>query len=122
MQEFQDCIDILTEIILKFKTTHEIVIGGDLNEDLGSVNSSKRLLYLDELIKEQELCFSLASNTYTNSQGADCSEIEHFLSRTSKKVNTSNKCVINEIGDNTSDHLPIQIIITCEHINVCTSQ
>ena len=84
VHEFQLCIYILTEIILNFKTTHEIVIGGDLNEDLGSVNSSKRLLYLDKLIKEQELCFSLAGNTYTNPQGADRSEIDHFLSRTSK--------------------------------------
>ena len=31
---FNDCLDQLYELIQKFSTTHEIIIGGDFNEDI----------------------------------------------------------------------------------------
>ena len=32
--EYQDCIDELHEIYLKYEHSHDIIIGGDINEDL----------------------------------------------------------------------------------------
>ena len=47
VMDYQDCLDQLYEIFQKYQTTHHIVIGGDLNEDLSSVGKpSKRIEYL----------------------------------------------------------------------------
>jgi hypothetical protein len=32
--EYQECIDELHEIYLKYEHSHDIIIGGDINEDL----------------------------------------------------------------------------------------
>jgi hypothetical protein len=41
-EEFSDCLDQLYEIIQNFETTHEIIVGGDFNEDISKYNNSRR--------------------------------------------------------------------------------
>ncbi|VDI13607.1 Hypothetical predicted protein [Mytilus galloprovincialis] len=54
--EFLDTIDQLNEIITKYQDTHEIIIGGDLNEDLGNdERQNKRKKYLQQLIEDYRL-------------------------------------------------------------------
>ena len=39
---FVDCVEQLQELILRFQSTHEILIGGDFNENALVNNGSKR--------------------------------------------------------------------------------
>ena len=36
IEDFRDCVDKLHEIVTKYKRTHRIIIGGDINEELKS--------------------------------------------------------------------------------------
>jgi hypothetical protein len=51
-------INYTDEICIKYKTTHDILIGGDLNEDLSKENGEKRSTYIKQFIKNliQSFC------------------------------------------------------------------
>jgi endonuclease/exonuclease/phosphatase family metal-dependent hydrolase len=53
--EYSECIDQIFEIIQKYQNSHEIVIGGDFNEDISKNNNSRRVSKLKELIADCEL-------------------------------------------------------------------
>jgi hypothetical protein len=74
-----DCIDQLYEIFQKFKDTHDILIGGDLNEDLNKSSPDKRGKYLRTFITDSQLTASFSENTYINPKGKECTEIDYFL-------------------------------------------
>ena len=108
-QTFKENIDCLYEIIQKYHASHEVIIGGDLNEDLSNEkNQSDRLNYLRELIHDCDLHFTTAGNTYVHPNGKDCTEIDYFLYSHEEKV-TSTKTVLLNLSTNVSDHYPIQI-------------
>ena len=51
--EYQECIDELHEIYLKYDHTHDIIIGGDINEDLNKHKpNNTRKVYLINFINE----------------------------------------------------------------------
>jgi exonuclease III len=56
--EFQECIDELYELFQKYGNTHNIVIGGDINEDLNKAANNKRSKYLWEFINDCHLKFN----------------------------------------------------------------
>jgi hypothetical protein len=74
-----DCNDQLYEIFQKFKDTHDILIGGDLNEDLNKSSPDKRGKYLRTFITDSQLTASFSENTYINPKGKECTEIDYFL-------------------------------------------
>ena len=120
--EFQDIIDQLHEIYQKYHETHEIIIGGDLNEDLSNQNcSSKRREYLRNFISECNLKYCISGKTFTNSSGRECSEIDYFLTQTRSKLGTVKKYIIQTIDSNTSDHKPICISLSY-NVQVDTTQ
>lgn len=45
-EEFSEYIDQLFEMLQTYESTHEIIIAGDLNEDLTKQKNSRRLLKL----------------------------------------------------------------------------
>ncbi|CAC5411213.1 unnamed protein product [Mytilus coruscus] len=88
---FLDCLDQLYEIIQKYGGTHEIIIEGDLNEDLyNPSNNSRRKQKLNELMVE-----------YT-------SEIDYFL-YTDPKCEPSKRLI--DLSSNVMDHHPISLRI-----------
>ena len=42
IEDFRDCVDQLHEIVTKYKTTHRIIFGGDINEELKSATKGHR--------------------------------------------------------------------------------
>ena len=48
-------INYTDEICIKYKTTHDILIGGDLNEDLSKENGEKRSTYIKQFINDCNL-------------------------------------------------------------------
>ena len=113
IDEFAECIDILQEICLKYQSTHEMVIGGDLNEDLTNIcdgERSKRGSRLLQLINDFSLTYSVAGKTYISPSGVECSELDYFLVQATQ-LKVSEKMVLTGIQTNTSDHHPISIHI-----------
>ena len=54
--EFQECIDQISEITTKtYLHTHNILLGGDLNEDIEKNDPTKRTKYLQNLITDYNL-------------------------------------------------------------------
>ncbi|CAC5414584.1 unnamed protein product [Mytilus coruscus] len=108
---FLDCLDQLYEIIQKYGGTHEIIIGGDLNEDLyNPSNNSRRKQKLNELMVECKLKTNSKGLTLINVNGIDTSEIDYFL-YTDPKCEPSKRLI--DLSSNVSDHHPISLRIKC---------
>ena len=67
--EYHDCVDQLYELYQKYRDSHTIVIGGDMNEDLNNPISNKRNQYLLDFIRETQLAYNNSSKTFVNSMG-----------------------------------------------------
>jgi hypothetical protein len=106
---FMDCIDQLYQIFQKFKDMHDILIGGNLNEDLNKSSPDKRGKYLRTFITDCQLTASFSGNTYINPKGEECTEIDYFLFNSSTFRQFSNKTVLKELNQVVLDHYPISI-------------
>ena len=111
LDTFKDCVDQLHVIVQKYNQTHDILIGGDINEDLSKNQTDNRSRYLYKFITECHLEFTTEGNTFTNSIGRECSEIDYFLYNKNSRRNFSKKVILNKIETNTSDHYPISITL-----------
>ncbi|CAC5398820.1 unnamed protein product [Mytilus coruscus] len=110
-EEFIDTIDQLNEIVLKYQDTHFMIIGGDLNEDLGNTDRiNKRKDYLEKFVKETGLKYDNEGKTFVKVNGEECSELDYFLHKLGK-IKPTHKQVMNSIMNNTSDHHPIKMKI-----------
>ena len=107
--EYHECVDELREIVLKYERTHNIIIGGDINEDLNkSKANNTRKAYLTEFIKDFNLVYENSGYTFTNSRGVECSEIDYFLHKIPLEKIVKTKSILHIIS-NTSDHHPIHM-------------
>ena len=75
-----ECVDQLGEIITKYMD-HDILIGGDFNEDISAVQRSRRLKYLQDFVSEFKMSIGIASTskTFVHANGKDCSNIDYFV-------------------------------------------
>ncbi|CAG2253597.1 DHRS11 [Mytilus edulis] len=108
---FLDCLDQIYEIVQKYGGTHEIIVGGDLNEDLyNPSNNSRRKHKLNDLMVECNLKTNSKGLTFINVNGIDTSEIDYFL-YTDPKCEPSKRLI--DLPSNVSDHHPISMRIKC---------
>ena len=105
--EFCECIDQLGEIASKY-IDHDIVIGGDFNEDMNSTQKSRRMLYLDNFVREFKMKFVSTPKTFIHSNGRDCSTIDYFLVRETPLLHIADISRLDVLGGNTSDHHPVR--------------
>jgi hypothetical protein len=78
----------------KYNLTHDILIGGDINEDLTKKSNDYRANYINQFINECHLEITFAGNTFVNSAGQPCCEIEYFLYSKSSNRNFSRKFIM----------------------------
>ena len=109
---FSEDIDILYEIMQKYKHSHEILIMGDLNEDHTNRNSCKER-QMKSFIEENDMVDLSRDNpkltSYNNQHLGHYSKIDYFLV---KKLFTNieweeEKMAIDDNGLNSSYHTPI---------------
>ena len=62
-EAFCDCLEQLTEIILKYRNTYNIILGGDLNEDL-AIGSTRRSNMLSDIILEHSVAINVTNTTF----------------------------------------------------------
>ncbi len=65
------CVDQLREIYLKFSDTHQIIIGGDLNENLTSSSHNRRANYMLDFMKDCQLSTSSVGATFIHPNGKE---------------------------------------------------
>ena len=111
LEEFKENVDQLFEICQKYCLTHDILIGGDNNEDISRNKSDNRAKYIQQLIQDCHLQVCSAGNTYVNPKCQECSEINYFLYNKYTDRKFSDKIILDKLEPNTSDQYPISI--TC---------
>ncbi|VDI02141.1 Hypothetical predicted protein [Mytilus galloprovincialis] len=104
--EFQECIDLLNEILATYELTHQIIIGGDFNEEIFGSNDSIRQKYIVSFMDEHCLSTKDTGKTFISANGSDCTAIDYILFQETFKESIINirKC---EFTGNVSDHYPL---------------
>ncbi|CAG2235471.1 ACOT1_2_4 [Mytilus edulis] len=111
--EYSECIDQLFELIQKYDTTHDVIIGGDFNEDISKTNNSRRARKLNKFIEECNMKIDLKGPTFINVKGVEVSEIDYFIYKVNNFKNLESTRLV-DIPSNVSDHYPIKVILPCE--------
>ena len=79
VDEFEDTLDQLSEITAKY-SSHQIIIGGDFNEDIIEPNkNSKRPQLLQNFLSENKLSYRPVGKTYVNPNGIETSAIDYII-------------------------------------------
>lgn len=76
---FVDCIEQLQEIIFSYQNTHDIIIGGDFNENANINCGSKRSNCFHKFLVENNLVTKETKHTFIHSNGKDTSTIDFFF-------------------------------------------
>ena len=105
---YVDCIDQLNELIIRFQNTHDIIIGGDFNENAPVNNGSQRSRTFHTFLSENELVTKDSGFTFVHPNGRDISSIDFFLykQRSSHKVL---KITRSDIIESVSDHYQVAL-------------
>ena len=114
---FLEDIDLLNELLYKYKTTCQIILLGDLNEDHHNRNLLKEIK-LKQLIKDhdlKELCLEAGHvHTYINKNLGHASHIDHILT-TKDSQNCTPAAIMTDddsLACNLSTHRPLCSTIT----------
>ena len=103
---FVECLDQLREIILKFRSTHSILFGGDFNEDY-LAGSTRRSSCLKEFLSDFCLATTATEKTFIHPNGVDSTTIDYLFyshSFTSKVLQVKRL----DFVENNSDHYPVR--------------
>ena len=121
MAEASDTVSMLEEIISDHPL-HKVIIGGDYNSELNGSSPFDPLW--DEFMNKYDLicCDQFVNNnnnnnnknfTYFHESLNQKKWSDHFLVSTSFAQSTANHEII-DVGDNTSNHLPIKFQLSCK--------
>ncbi|CAC5405005.1 unnamed protein product [Mytilus coruscus] len=114
LNDFQDCIAQLHEIVSTYKQTHQIIIGGDFNEDIVNGPTSQRKTYAKDFMKELDFETKYTGSTFIHSNGCDTTAIDYFIFQDLYK-HTVLEISKLDIESNVSDHYPIKLILQYNH-------
>ena len=106
LTEFQECVDILYEIVQIFSPSHKIIIGGDFNENLLQKSNSLRNRYILDFMKDSDMTTVDVGKTFIHSRGIDCSSIDFILFSEKYKENILSIRRL-ECASSVSDHYPV---------------
>ena len=112
--EFTDCVDQLHSIVETYSSTHVVLIGGDINENLIECSENKRYTTFKDFMLENKISHTRLGKTFMNSAGEEVSSIGYFIyDEAVKNLNCTfekmNLCV-----SSLSDHYPLQCSIHIE--------
>ena len=110
--EFKDTLDQLSVILSQYAPTHQIIIGGDLNEDITLSANGAMAQYLREFIVEHELKTQPTKPTFINPAGAEVSTIDDYFLYSHTLSDST--CItslrrLDTVITNVSDHYPIEL-------------
>jgi exonuclease III len=113
--QYSELLDEITEIVVKFRPTHDIILCGDLNASLHAKNLDSRDKELKKFCENLEL--QMTKNypkgiTFRHPGGNGHSQIDYIL--TTKQNLLNNVQIVDEHPLNTSDHVPVVTTISAK--------
>ncbi|CAG2239127.1 unnamed protein product [Mytilus edulis] len=114
LSDFQDCIAQLHEIVSTYQQSHQIIIGGDFNEDIVNGPTSQRKTCVNDFMKEHDFETKYNGSTFIHSNGCDTTAIDYFIFQNLYK-HTVLEISKLDIISNVSDHYPIKLILQYHH-------
>ncbi|CAC5379561.1 unnamed protein product [Mytilus coruscus] len=109
-QELLECIDQLNETVCTYSNTHQIIIGGDFNEDIINGASSQRKKYINDFMQDHELSSNETGLTFIHSNGKDATAIDFILYQNKYSENIIDIQKLN-VTSNVSDHYPLLLSV-----------
>ena len=96
------------------KNTHQIIIGGDFNENILEGIESQRKKYINDFISDHQLCAVKVGLTYCHPSGQATSAIDYVLYQ-EKHESEVLKIQKLDVVANVSDHQPIELQYKFDH-------
>ena len=107
VEYYNDCLDQLREILLKFSCSHTILLGGDMNEDMILRDQTIRAQLLKSFVKDNLLETINTCQTYCNPDGVLISTLDYiFYSKDLTEKVVQHKGLEN-LQTCVSDHIPV---------------
>lgn len=110
---YVECIEQIQELIHTYQNTHDIIIGGDFNENAIVKSNTKRSLCFHQFLTENKLATKDSGHTFIHPNGKDCSAIDYFLY---KECNENRMLNIfkGDYIENVSDHHPVTMTLSTQ--------
>ncbi|CAC5421447.1 unnamed protein product [Mytilus coruscus] len=108
--ELNECLDHVLEI---YKNTHQLIIGGDLNENIYSLTNSQRKTAICNFMTEHKLSTVEIGITFVHPSGQAISAIDYILYQDQYKEHIF-KIEEQELQSNVSDHTPLLLSLKCD--------
>ena len=107
IEDYSDCLDQLSEIVAKYNGSHNMVLEGDINEDMVLRDQTVRAQLLKSFVKDSLLDTNHTSQANNNPEGVLVSTLDYmFYSKDLTEKVTQHKCLEN-LQTSVSDHLPV---------------
>ena len=106
---FVECTEQLQELTYTYQGTHDIIIGGDFNENALVKNSLKRSICFHIFLNENDIVTRYTDHTLIHPNGKDTSTIDFFLYKQRTKENIISINRLEKYMENVSDHYPISL-------------
>lgn len=110
--DYQQILDEISEIMVKYGDTYKFILGGDMNasfrRDSTQDNIFKRFVQDHELLLSKKCKYGF---TFYHYNGRDASQIDYFL-QSDELI--SDYIVFDREAHNTSTHNPVLVHITCD--------
>lgn len=110
---FMECVEQLQEIIYKYRDSHDIIIGGDFNENATQQLGTKRSKCLHKFLSDNNLVTRKTENTFIHSNGRDTSLIDFIVYQETFESKIQIKRADHYIS-NVFDHYPVQVQLKTE--------
>ena len=108
-EAFSECLDQLNEIVSKYGNTHDVVLGGDFNEEI-SQGSPRRSTLLSEFLSDHCLTTTKTEKTFLHPNGIDSTTIDYiFYPESIADVISPVRRM--DLLENNSDHYPVSCTI-----------
>jgi hypothetical protein len=112
---FKECVDILHDIFETYENTHQIIIGGDFNENILEGIEAQRKKYINDFMSDHQLCAVKVGLIYVHPSGQATSAIDYMLYQEKHEREVLKIQKLDAVA-NVSDHQPIQLQYKFDHI------
>ena len=113
--EFIDCTEQLNSIYQMYGCSHNILVGGDINENISVLNSGRRNRVFRNFVTDNELQFTDLGKTFLNAEGVEVSKIDYFLYGDGMSDLLMDFVKLDSCRASLSDHYPLERSIKCNY-------
>ena len=107
VKDYVDCLDQLYEIVEKYSSSHIVILGGDMNEDLVLREQTARANHLKKFLAEAEMDTKSTTQTFVNPDGVFASTLDYVFYLKKFSGTIVGIRTLENLLTNVSDHVPV---------------